>query len=688
MRINDNTYQVIDEVTNTIKKSTDDLLNYIEDTNAILSECGYEVFNKYANSQRALLIDSIKSLKKVFSGSGGLREEIEPIPMRLTGRSDGRLIRILDNFDEYLDSLQCRIEHIPDIKSDTSNPYIPEKKDDLYNCICSGYQQLKEKLDSIGWSCFYDEDDFVRNLMVKFQKNIASVFTGLTDAMDKEINELSERVQDKQNVIKNIALNTYSSNDSANKKTHLNSNNYVNNDVSVSACMKKNNKVNFVEEGDNDDPENVLARILKGIDTSVVDKIKNPSFEVAKLLASRSPDNGRYFTDHRHEHIKQVTDMSIRAALSLNQAIRDKQLMRNGYTDEMVRIQGGVPFSEIDDEGLIELWLASQLHDLGMKDSGYALRPLINNENRKQLTLGDTKLWKKNDNGYYILEMQNAENSNTFEGFYNDFFGNVRANHSLNSCYFVLKNREKLNRACFSDGQIDRAAFLCLAHSRSNSGLIDLNIRSNYDEAFTRIESLCKHDNEIKFNREAVKEKLSSLACAGYALRLGDVSRNSHPNDRSQSGEKVAIDRNTIINNALDWQEEVRGADIQIGEAGHRITNEFAKKVHIGEQNIISNDTIYTTEEGLIHEVTVKSHDSGPLCTQEALCEHIGEIVSASLVDCTLMIRFPNIENGDSIEEYNWLEFARKHSADTNVYYVNNEGILLLAGVKKAKAST
>ena len=341
--------------------------------------------------------------------------------------------------------------------------------------------------------------------------------------------------------------------------------------------------------------------------------ITSPYYEKAGELA-RHNDSGRLFTDHKEDHVEMVAEKSLEAGDAIKEAIEKKGLGQSGG-------DGRVTLSPDIDKKTLEG--AALSHDTGMAGDGYALSyHEVKDANGK-----DVKIYDKNPDGSYVIHRE--DNSN---------FNEVRENHSLNSALNVLENREKYREAGYSDTQIDKMAAECMAHSKSSSGVSDLNSKSNWSDCFDRMDAAidaynADHpDAKISFDRSAFEEndeQLGSLASETLALRVGDVSRSSGPDAEAHSGEAVHVDRTTLDNRAESAEDEVKNANISIGENGDRVDNEKSRTIHAGEQNIINNST-YVGEDGLFtHEVTVADGTSAPNCTQNALKDHIGEMASA-----------------------------------------------------------
>lgn len=326
-------------------------------------------------------------------------------------------------------------------------------------------------------------------------------------------------------------------------------------------------------------------------------------YEHSKKIAC-SIEEGRVFTDHNEAHIKMVLDKSN----TVLNCIQKYMLLKSTFIND----SDYIPFSaNINTNIITAIALA---HDSGMCGFGYTF---CKNSNG---------IYTKLENGYY--QMDNID--------YTDY-SQVRINHGLNSAIIVLQNRKELKELGYSDIEVDEIATICMAHFISTSEVIDLNSKHNWSECFFRINSAIyayNNDNKncpISFNKEPLEtdEYLSILATETLAIRLGDVSRDSGPNAKSQSGKIVYVNRDSFNNNGDSIEVELKNAQITIGSTNTAITSLKSKQVHAGEQNIIFNNTYVGMKNNLVHSITVKDGNSVPKCTQAAIHDHARVLASA-----------------------------------------------------------
>lgn len=380
---------------------------------------------------------------------------------------------------------------------------------------------------------------------------------------------------------------------------------------------------------------------LNSQETEAIRNITAPHFDRAKEITHVATketadgivkdDMGANFTDHNENHVEQVKEKTAEVLDASVAAIKEGKLEKADAT-------GDVHFSDAVDYKVTEA--AALSHDTGMSDDGYSFTC----ENKTPV---------KSDKGTFIIEKQNPEN-----------FMSVRDNHSANSALNVLANREQYKAIGFTDTQVDEIAVLTYAHSKSNSGVDNLNDSGSWTECFDRIDALVDQynkdnpDNEIdkidrtQFEGEQSKERLGALATETLSLRVGDVSRDSGADALSQSGESVHVEKNTINENSYSYQEEVKNAVVMRGD--EVIADEKAKQVHIGEQNIINNQTEF--KDGKVtHTITVDDGNFAPHCTAEAIKDHLGELASAKNGEFVVDIKFNEPCDPETQQKYdNW----------------------------------
>lgn len=347
-------------------------------------------------------------------------------------------------------------------------------------------------------------------------------------------------------------------------------------------------------------------------------KVRNATdvyYDNAGTLALNNAD-GRAFTDHKQAHAEMVAKKTSEVADAVVAAIKRGGLS-NSIGDEKIAFGSNI------NRKLLEA--AALSHDTGMSGSGYALSPLMGDNGKQLKDEFKRKMYEKGEDGKYIVHPEDNVN-----------FSEVRENHSLNSAINVLKARSEYIKAGFTDNDVDRIAAECMAHSKSGSGVSDLNRRYDWSDSFDRIDAIVDAYNAdhpeatITFNRSVIEEDddvFSSVVSETLALRIGDVSRDSWPDAEALSGEIVHVDRATLNNSAGSVEGELENALITIGDKGDTVDSLKSRQVHAGEQNIIDNRTYANSAGRLTHKITVNDGSSAPKCTQDSISDHLEEFL-------------------------------------------------------------
>ncbi|MBQ8307143.1 MAG: hypothetical protein IJX90_13110 [Blautia sp.] len=367
-----------------------------------------------------------------------------------------------------------------------------------------------------------------------------------------------------------------------------------------------------------------------------VREITWPYYETSREVAINSPELGRLFTDHKTAHALLTTAKTLEAVQVLKEAVEKGSLPGTAK-------QGHVAFGTSIDMAVVEG--AALSHDTGMSGSGYALTEAVDEAGNTVKDENGSTVYEYLENGLYALHHED-----------NSQFTELRSNHSFNSALIVLINRERYKAAGYSDEQVDHMAILCMAHSKSTSGVRDLNSREDWLLCFDRMDSLVYAYNQdhpdapISFERtpfEQDEDLLAAVVTESLAIRVGDVSRDSHPDAEAQSGELVHIDRSTIDDHGGSIEAEIEPMTAVIGEEGDELLHLKDRQVHAGEQNITMN-RMYLGDDGVVtHEITVADGCSAPLCTQSSIGDHLGELYSARDGQFAVSIVFESFEDDE-----------------------------------------
>ena len=193
-------------------------------------------------------------------------------------------------------------------------------------------------------------------------------------------------------------------------------------------------------------------------------ELTKQDYEDARETAQKRPDGLGNYTDHTEAHVEQVADKSREAANSIETSI-DK----GGFIDEDTYAKNRDDPNRVNFEGGVDkktLESAAISHDTGMKEGGFVLDKEGN--------------IVRDENG-------NAKKAETSD--------EIRKNHSLNSAVNLLEKREEYEKMGVD---ADEAAALCMAHSKSSSGVKDLNSKEDWSKCFDRIDSAVEEYNKDK----------------------------------------------------------------------------------------------------------------------------------------------------------------------------------------------
>lgn len=355
-----------------------------------------------------------------------------------------------------------------------------------------------------------------------------------------------------------------------------------------------------------------LPESLKEIQKKALELVKE-DYISAKLTAVADTEYLADFTDHTTEHILMVADKSLEIIEVFEQAIeqnilqKKESIERNKSDGNKINFGGGINRTNI--------LLAALFHDSGMKKGGFVL----------------------NKDGYVTFD-ENSKSKMAISGY------DIRKNHALNSAINVLLKRRELEKL---GGDVDEIALLAFSHSKSTSGIRNLNNKNDWISAFRRFEKIIEvfnkeNENKIYFNGkgyESDEEKFSRLVTSALAIRLGDVSRDSGRHAKAQNGGDIVVYTSTVNSLGGSAQEEVKNALVYNYALGP-VKSLFSKQVHVGEQNNIFNRTFIEASGQLFHEMTMKSGNYAPYSTFQNVIEHCGELESAPDADIKVAILF------------------------------------------------
>ena len=246
----------------------------------------------------------------------------------------------------------------------------------------------------------------------------------------------------------------------------------------------------------------------------------------------------------------------------------------------------------------------------------------------------------------------------------------LRKDHSINSAVDILAMRGELEAQGLD---ADRLAFLVFAHSKSSSGLSDLNSEECWNNSFSIIQKRLDEYNEShpnsKIDFDSSKfddpDARATMRSEIAALRFGDANRNAPADEDNltQGGGLIKLDTSKYDRNkeCSSWQEEAEMMsasatypDGKVRHSGTKGAEEFDQtgySVHVyaGEGNLQSINCVKDKKGHICEEFNVKDGGFAPYCTFEAIQERLGEMATATGIPRSAVINLPD---GMSEAEY------------------------------------
>ena len=314
----------------------------------------------------------------------------------------------------------------------------------------------------------------------------------------------------------------------------------------------------------------------------------------------------RTFTSHGLDHVQQVVDKTNQAADAI-----DKIAGNHGFTHEKI------------DRNL--MLVSSWFHDTGM-DGGK-----------------DAAQWAE-DNGI-----------------------GIRDAHAMNSAVHILEHSKEIEAMGVNPSQ---AAFVAFAHTKSKSGIDDLQSVADWTEGLDKMEKAAKQagvnfDRNAIFGGEPTEKNIGQMAAQVAALRLGDANREANIPLRSQSGGEYNIESRPDPDKCGDLKEEERESKISIklGDDVHKLEKDdpymegvdgfmFSKHVVLGERNMTKIDTEYNEKHNSLQlNVDLGNGNDSPWSTCEALLERCGELNTINGVPRAIKVAMTGVNSPDDLNE-------------------------------------
>lgn len=196
MILNEDTYSYIKQASNQIEGLICALVVFIENAGGELEGYHYEAFNKFANAVRELEINATKEVKREYETvHASLEQEADRI--KASESSISKLKKELNEIEELFSRLVIHSENIRVFDSDTSNPYVPDANEEVYQAF-SGYRKfLSQYVISKP-----DEQDTFASLFYSFSETAMSIFESLFSEYDRMLREFGVDVEEnKKNIM-------------------------------------------------------------------------------------------------------------------------------------------------------------------------------------------------------------------------------------------------------------------------------------------------------------------------------------------------------------------------------------------------------------------------------------------------------------------------------------------------------
>lgn len=200
MYLNEESCGYIRQAANQIEGLTCALIAFIENAGCDLETYHYEAFNKFSNEIRDMEISVSKEIKNEFAE---IRKSIEEsaIKIRASESFISRLRAQLADTESAFSRLVIHSENIREFHSDTSNPYVPHAKQEVYKAF-SGYERFLDQY-RIGRP---QKDDPICTLMYSFCCTVNALYERLFSEYDTLLQGFGDDVDEKRNCLSDSTL--------------------------------------------------------------------------------------------------------------------------------------------------------------------------------------------------------------------------------------------------------------------------------------------------------------------------------------------------------------------------------------------------------------------------------------------------------------------------------------------------
>lgn len=189
MRLNEGTYQYIEQAAFQLESLTCTLAKAVENARNQAYDYHYRVYFAFINNVRSKFLAAVRNIKDMFVGT---RQAVEDITVTVLGEREVNtaVISAMSAFDDVLTLLVIRCEGIARCQGETDNPIMANADDAFYRSF-SGYRncianyQLSEPQEA---------DDIVSKVIYDFYSESIKIYEKLFGECDKMLLDIGEKL--------------------------------------------------------------------------------------------------------------------------------------------------------------------------------------------------------------------------------------------------------------------------------------------------------------------------------------------------------------------------------------------------------------------------------------------------------------------------------------------------------------
>lgn len=224
----------------------------------------------------------------------------------------------------------------------------------------------------------------------------------------------------------------------------------------------------------------------------------------------------------------------------------------------------------------------------------------------------------------------------------------LRKAHPLSSAIHILENREILEKEGLN---VDQMAAITLLHSKSSSGVRNMDDDKKINEAFDMLNNRIaeykeKTGIELRFDSSEIIKNIEKFKVNAAALRIGDALGHDSSSTKTQSGGyyRIAFSKDLVQTN---WKKDAYFAEIDKMPPSALALVENGKETIISKENFTDEQyygaCVFQFGEGNIASmyssvennrfnmvIEVENGMNNPLCTQHCIIERLEELLTVS----------------------------------------------------------